>query len=233
MSCSLCQLRREKRLCLALTSRLIFQWPKVSQWNQCCAFPGTRSEIWRGIIRNPLLHAVTVHTWLHRWMEDEGVIFGRDSKGNSRTSWCPLKQWVKWHHLLMPWSLVVRKWNPQQWFTYQTWQIRSMNCWDNTPGNVSDVNDHSDYTYTQRSAGQLTWHEGLIPSDEIWVKLTGDKGGGTFKMSFQICNINHPNSPANTCIFCIFLAYDSVTNLHIALDKYTEQITDLSAKKWR
>ena len=32
----------------------------------------------------------------------------------------------------------------------------------------------------------LTWHDGSIPRDEIWVKLGGDKGGGSFKMSFQV-----------------------------------------------
>lgn len=52
-------------------------------------------------------------------------------------------------------------------------------------------------------------------------------------MNFQICNILHPNSPTNTCIFCIFLAYDSVTNLHIGLDRYQDQIKDISSMKWR
>ena len=33
------------------------------------------------------------------------------------------------------------------------------------------------------SAGTLTWHNGVIPSTEIWIKLGGDKGGGTFKMN--------------------------------------------------
>ena len=31
----------------------------------------------------------------------------------------------------------------------------------------------------------LTWHEGMIPDDKIWLKLGGDKGGGLFKMNFQ------------------------------------------------
>jgi len=52
-------------------------------------------------------------------------------------------------------------------------------------------------------------------------------------MHFQICNVKHPNSPTNTCIFCIFLAYDSVTNLHIGLDRYKDQIEHLSGMEWR
>ncbi|CAH1248791.1 Hypp8413 [Branchiostoma lanceolatum] len=34
-------------------------------------------------------------------------------------------------------------------------------------------------------AGNLTWHQGLIPQDELWIKILGDHGGGTFKMTFQ------------------------------------------------
>ena len=39
--------------------------------------------------------------------------------------------------------------------------------------------------------GTLTWHDGTIPDDEIWLKLGGDKGGGYFKMNFQIVNTQH------------------------------------------
>ena len=44
------------------------------------------------------------------------------------------------------------------------------------------------------STNRLTWHEGIIPSDEIWVKLGGDKGGDTMKVSFQLVNVPTPNS---------------------------------------
>ena len=36
------------------------------------------------------------------------------------------------------------------------------------------------------SAKMLTWHDNNIPREEVWVKLGGDKGGGSFKMSFQV-----------------------------------------------
>ncbi len=52
----------------------------------------------------------------------------------------------------------------------------------------------------------------MIPDSEIWVKLGGDKGG-SFKMNFQICNVDHPNSPVSTCAFCVFEAPDNATNL--------------------
>lgn len=100
-------------------------------------------------------------------------------------------------------------------------------------GNQGKSNTCTHECTNVHSCNQLTWHNGAIPSDQIWVKLGGDKGGGTFKMHFQICNVCQPNSPSNTCIFCIFMAYDSVTNLHIGLDRYVDQIKDLQEKKWR
>ena len=62
------------------------------------------------------------------------------------------------------------------------------------------------------SVGRLTWHNGIIPETEVWVKLGGDKGGNTTKMNFQIVNVLTPNSIYNTCVFCCFAATDSVTN---------------------
>ena len=63
------------------------------------------------------------------------------------------------------------------------------------------------------------WQDGIIPKDEVWIKLGGDKGGGMFKMNFQIVNTQSPNSVHNTCVFSCFEADDTVTNLHVALDR--------------
>ncbi len=60
---------------------------------------------------------------------------------------------------------------------------------------------------------RLTWHEGLIPEDEAWVKMGGDKGDGSFKMSLQLANIAHPNAVTNTFVFVCFEASDTATNL--------------------
>lgn len=83
------------------------------------------------------------------------------------------------------------------------------------------------------SCGRLTWHDGLIPSDEVWIKIGGDKGGGSFKMSLQLANIAHPNSINNTFVFACFEANDSVTNLHVGLDNYKHQIEAIKALKWQ
>ena len=65
------------------------------------------------------------------------------------------------------------------------------------------------------------------------MKLGGDKGGDSFKMSLQLANVPHPNSIHNTFVFCCFQAGDSVTNLHVALDSYRKQVDDLSAMTWQ
>jgi hypothetical protein len=81
--------------------------------------------------------------------------------------------------------------------------------------------------------GRLTWHDGRLPESEIWLKLGGDKGGGSFKMAFQIVNVPNPNSIQNTCVFCCFEAGDSITNLHVALDRFQPQVEKLKGMKWR
>ena len=77
------------------------------------------------------------------------------------------------------------------------------------------------------------WHVGMIPKHKIWVKIGGDKSGGSFKMSFQICKVPHPNSVENTCVFAAFQASDSAVNLHTALDRYKDQVNNLNRTKWR
>ena len=42
-----------------------------------------------------------------------------------------------------------------------------------------------------RSQVALTWHD-VIPSDQLWLKLGGDKGHGSFKFNMQLCNVLHP-----------------------------------------
>jgi hypothetical protein len=78
----------------------------------------------------------------------------------------------------------------------------------------------------------LTWHEGRIPADEIWIKLGGDKGDSSLKTNFQILNVENPNAVNNTCVFTAFQAPDSYYNLKIALERYGEQVDELQKDKW-
>ena len=65
--------------------------------------------------------------------------------------------------------------------------------------NLVDVVLH--YLDLPSAVGTLVWHDGAIPEDEIWVKVGGDLGGQSFKISFQTCNTEHPNSLYNTVPF--------------------------------
>lgn len=76
------------------------------------------------------------------------------------------------------------------------------------------------------------WHPG-VPSEEVWIKLGGDKGGGSFKMNFQIVNVESPNAPQNTCVFSIFEGGDSTVNLHVALDRFKDDIKTLNGMEWK
>lgn len=80
-------------------------------------------------------------------------------------------------------------------------------------------------SYHSSSAG-LTWHKGAIPANEIWVKLGGDKGHGSFKLNLQLVNTAHPNSIKNTCLLSVFKAGDTTTNLHTALNMYREHVIE-------
>ena len=105
---------------------------------------------------------------------------------------------------------------------------------------ILDQNDR--YQHTQHvkqrimlltySLNKLTWPEG-IPQSEIWIKIGGDKGGKSFKMSFQLVNVPAPNSVQNTCVFCLFEAKDSPANLTVALERFRAQVTTLQQTQWR
>ena len=69
--------------------------------------------------------------------------------------------------------------------------------------------------------------------NEIHLKVGGDHGGGSFKMSFQICNISKPNSKENTIVFCIFEAKDKKVNLKTALLQYKDAVSELQSTLWR
>lgn len=81
--------------------------------------------------------------------------------------------------------------------------------------------------------GQLTWHSGAIPSNEIWIKLGGDKGGSSFKTSVQVVYVDKPNSVKNSCVFAVFEAPDSFTNLKIALGQFKNQIEGIQLAQWK
>ena len=88
------------------------------------------------------------------------------------------------------------------------------------------------YIQLHADAGTLTWRDGSIPEDEVWVKVGGDHGGESFKLCFQIVNTASPNSLANTIPFLVFGAKDSPSNLQTTLEPYYAQFQQLSTTEW-
>ena len=80
---------------------------------------------------------------------------------------------------------------------------------------------------------RLTWHDGVIPENEIWIKIGGDHGGGNFKFSMQVANTASPNATSNTIPVCIFQEKDTAANLETALGRYREQIIQLQKSSWK
>ena len=78
----------------------------------------------------------------------------------------------------------------------------------------------------------LYWHEG-IPAQEIWIKIGGDKGQGSFKMAFQIVNVKDSNSPLNTVVFNCFEASDTYLNLTIGLNDLDKDIKMIEGSEWQ
>ena len=72
-----------------------------------------------------------------------------------------------------------------------------------------------------------------IPEGEVHIKISGDHGGGSFKMSYQVANISNPNKVANIVIFSIFEAKDSRLNLRICLERFKAHIDKIMNLTWK
>ena len=64
------------------------------------------------------------------------------------------------------------------------------------------------------------------------VKIGGDHGGGSFKMTYQIANVNNPNKLDNTIIFSIFEAKYTRENLRLCLERFRAHIAKLQTLTW-
>lgn len=106
--------------------------------------------------------------------------------------------------------------------------LASMVCFPDLAANIIHYLD----MYERNN--ELTWRNGTIPSNKIWLKLGGDHGGGSFKFVMQIANHELPNSVFNTIPICIFDCHDTYNNLATALSIYADQIRKLQSEvTWR
>ena len=63
----------------------------------------------------------------------------------------------------------------------------------------------------------------------IHMKIGGDHGNGSFKMSYQIANVHNANSTDNTIVFSIFKAKYNHSNIKIGLNRFREQVKALQS----
>ncbi|XP_065663349.1 uncharacterized protein LOC136085802 isoform X2 [Hydra vulgaris] len=82
------------------------------------------------------------------------------------------------------------------------------------------------------SCKRLHYHK-FIPDKEIQIKIGGDYGGGSFKMTYQVANTLNPNSKDNTIVFSIFEAKDYRINVKVAMSRFEKQIEDLQEMKYK
>ena len=79
----------------------------------------------------------------------------------------------------------------------------------------------------------MTWHDGQIPENEMWIKLGADHGGGTFKVMMQIANVRNPNSKHNTSLLIMAPCKDTPANIRQILRPYCQQLSTLGGMQWR
>ena len=75
-------------------------------------------------------------------------------------------------------------------------------------------------------------YDGHITQSEIHLKIGGDHGGGSFKMSFQVANVSNPNKPQNSVVFSVMEAKDCKSNLRLCLERYGRQIDQFEKVTW-
>ena len=80
----------------------------------------------------------------------------------------------------------------------------------------------------------LTWRDGSIPGDEIWVKIGGDNGKNSLKFTLQIANTAKPNTRHNTVVIAIAAVRDSHENMVRFLEgELGSDIKALQSHSWR
>ena len=82
--------------------------------------------------------------------------------------------------------------------------------------------------------GMLTWHKNTIPDDQIWLKIGGDHGKHSFKMTLQVANLEKPNAQQNTFVIALSSIRDSHENIERFLNGgLGDEIAALSSLTWR
>ena len=162
--------------------------------------------------------------------------------------------------LSLPWNLVreIRRWlGSFKINVASTGSMRNVvNDWDGTGLHTEEIqatvkkNKHSfivlkPWCYIYNLVGYVlkymdelkennyVFYDGGIPASEIHLKIGGDHGGQSFKMSFQVANVHNPNKPENSVIFSVMEAKDYKSNLQLCLERFRRQIEQFKKVTWQ
>ena len=80
--------------------------------------------------------------------------------------------------------------------------------------------------------GRLIW-PGKIPKSEIWLKISGDHGGESFKVVLSCLNVDKPNAPDNSVLVLYVEAKDTIENLQKVAEPLNAQIRQLQDMVWK
>ena len=79
---------------------------------------------------------------------------------------------------------------------------------------------------------KLTWHDGAIPENEVWVKVGGDHGQGSLKFNLAIVNTKNPNSMDNNILIGMACVKDSRENMEMFFYSIRKQLADVEKLVW-
>ncbi|GFR65653.1 immune-associated nucleotide-binding protein 5 [Elysia marginata] len=78
----------------------------------------------------------------------------------------------------------------------------------------------------------LTWHDGAIPENEVWVKVGGDHWQGSLKFSLAIVNTKYPDSKDNNVLIGMANIKDSRENMEIFFESVKKQLDEVTKLVW-
>ncbi|XP_065643749.1 uncharacterized protein LOC136075205 [Hydra vulgaris] len=154
---------------------------------------------------------------LSRWLKNNNVICASNAKQRNVA-----KKWSCDDLIVKNAPFMVEKKDSKG-----SYEIKELPCAyiENLQGHITNVLDRLD------SNNLLLYNK--IKDNEIHIKIGGDYGGDSFKMFYQVANLEKPNAKTNTTIFNIFEAKDYTTNLKISLTRFTSEIDFLQKMIWK
>ena len=84
----------------------------------------------------------------------------------------------------------------------------------------------------QSQKDKLTWHDGAIPENEVWVKVGGDHGQGSLKFNLAMVYTENPNSMDNNILIGMTCVKDSRENMEMFFYSIRKQLADVEKLVW-